>query len=144
MIISFTPSTLSSLTELALALWPDIVYGEEYSYFENMLQSEHEHCFLAKEDDRYIGFIQLSIRNDYVEGSDSSPVAYIEGIYVDPAFRQQGIASQLLEAAEQWAREKAVTQIASDTEIGNQLSILFHEKAGFVEAGRLVCFIKHL
>lgn len=144
MIIRFTSSTLSPLTHLALALWPDLVYEEEYSYFENMLQSSKETCFLAKEGDRYMGFIQVSIRNDYLEGSDSSPVAYIEGIYVDPRFRQLGIASERIQAAEQWAREKGVTQIASDTEIDNRLGILFHEKAGFVATGHLVCFIKNL
>lgn len=144
MILPFSFSTLSPLTQLALALWPDCVYDEEYAYFQHMLGSDTETCFLAKDNDNYIGFIQVSIRNDYVEGSDSSPVAYIEGIYVDPGFRQKGIALQLIDAAEQWAREKGLTQIASDTEIDNRLSILFHQKAGFAEAGRLVCFIKHL
>lgn len=144
MIIPFNFSTLPYLTQLSLALWPDSVYDEQYNYFQNMLGSNTETCFLAKDGDHYIGFIQLSIRNDYVEGSNSSPVAYVEGIYVNPEFRRQGIAIQLIQAAEQWAREKGITQIASDTAIGNQQSILFHRKAGFEEAGRLVCFIKNL
>ena len=35
-----------------------------------------------------------------------------------------------------------LTHLASDTEMDNQISQLFHQQAGFREVSRLVCFIK--
>lgn len=72
------------------------------------------------------------------------PVAYIEGIYVKPAYQKQGIAKELVKIAENWVKEKGFTQIASDTESGNLGSIDFHTKSGFTEVERIVCFIKNL
>ncbi|EBL5154416.1 GNAT family N-acetyltransferase [Salmonella enterica subsp. enterica serovar Dublin] len=43
-----------------------------------------------------IGFADASIRHDYVNGCDSSPVAFLEGIFVLPSFRQRGVAKQLI------------------------------------------------
>ncbi len=42
-----------------------------------------------------LGFIEGSIRTDYVNGTESSPVGFIEGIYVVPAGRRKGGARQL-------------------------------------------------
>jgi hypothetical protein len=36
------------------------------------------------------GFAEASLRHDYVNGCDTSPVAFLEGIYVAPAMRRRG------------------------------------------------------
>ena len=94
--------------------------------------------------DEYIGFINLSIRIDYVEGSNSSPVAYVEGIYVKPEYRNKGIAKSLIANGEEWARFKGCTQMGSDIEMDNDISYKFHQKIGFDEANRIICFIKDI
>jgi aminoglycoside 6'-N-acetyltransferase I len=132
------------LLPLVLELWPDCDYEEEYEYFHELIDSDTQTCFLAKEKDHYVAFIQLAIRNDYVEGADELPVAYVEGIYVKPGYQKQGIARSLIERAEQWARQKGLKQLASDTELSNHASIAFHKSLGFIEAGRIVCFIKDI
>lgn len=88
--------------------------------------------------------LDLSICTDYVEGAESSPVCYVEALYVKDTFRKSGIARQLCNRAEVWAKSKNLTQIASDTEIDNAASIAFHNKIGFREANKIVCFIKGL
>lgn len=132
------------LIPLVLELWPDCDYEEEYAYFHQLIDSAMQPCFLAKEKDRYVAFIQLAIRNDYVEGADELPVAYVEGIYVKPGYQKQGIARNLIERAEQWARQKGLKQLASDTELSNNASIAFHKSIGFTEAARIACFIKNV
>lgn len=125
-------------------LWEDCSFEEEFENYKSIIGYEEEICYLIKEKGEYIAFVHASIRNDYVEGSDELPVAYIEAIYVKPDYRQKGIAKNLIDAAENWAKQKGLIQIASDTEIDNIASIDFHRKVGFHEAGRIVCFIKEL
>jgi aminoglycoside 6'-N-acetyltransferase I len=135
---------LEPLTKLTLALWTGADYDEELKCWEAILHSTKEICFLAKNDGLYVGFIHLAIRNDYVEGAENNQTAYLEALYIKDNFRNLGIAKRLLEKGEEWAKSKGLTQIASDTEIDNLISIEFHNKVGFIEANRIVCFIKNL
>ena len=79
---------LKHLTALVLELWPECIFDEEYEQYKNLIYSETEACFLVKNPNRYIAFIHLSIRNDYVEGAYSLPVAYIEAVYVQPEYQK--------------------------------------------------------
>ena len=96
--------------------------------------------FLYERDGMAIAFLSLSVRHDYVEGTQSSPVGYIEGIYVENEFRKQGIARELIEFAKQWSKRKGCTELASACEIENINSRKFHSAAGFTEAGVIVHF----
>ena len=84
------------------------------------------------------------MRHDYVEGTESSPVGYLEGIYVADRYRKQGAARELLSACESWAKEKGCTEFASDCELSNVQSLQFHLNVGFEEANRIICFTKKL
>lgn len=84
--------------------------------------------------------MSLSLRHDYVEGAESSPVGYLEGIYVRPGHRKKGIAKELVQFAKEWAKNRGCTELASDCEIGNEASRAFHAKMGFAEANRIICF----
>jgi aminoglycoside 6'-N-acetyltransferase I len=137
-------ANVNELTRLALALWPDGSFDEELYNFKQMLSAENETCFLARDQHFYIGFSQVSIRTDYVEGSTTSPVGYLEGIYVKPGHRSKGIATQLLQCAIGWAKQKGCKQFASDAELSNTESIAFHLRSGFQEENRIVCFIKEI
>ena len=97
---------LEVCTELILKLWPDCEFEEEYRNCLRILDSAREEIFLSTDQSIYLGFIYLSLRTDYVEGTNSSPVAYIEGIYVEPQSRMQGIAASLVERGAQWGIEK--------------------------------------
>lgn len=129
-------SNIEALIELVLELWPDCEFEEEYEHYKKSIGSKNERCYLAKEQEHYIGFIELSIRHDYVECAEELPVGYVEGIYVKPEFQKKGIARKLITAGENWAKQKGIKQIASDTDIANFPSIDFHRKIGFSEVGR--------
>jgi aminoglycoside 6'-N-acetyltransferase I len=89
------------------------------------------------------GFLELGQRN-YAEGCETSPVAFIEGWYVDPNVQKQGVGRKLIKAAEAWAKEQGFTEIASDTWLENETSIQAHKALGYTEVERLVCFTKRL
>ncbi|MFW0736922.1 aminoglycoside 6'-N-acetyltransferase [Flavobacterium sp. T12S277] len=135
---------LKQLVELVLELWNDCSFDEEFESYKSIIDSENEICYVVRDQEDYIAFVHLSTRNDYVEGAEDLPVAYMEAIYVKPAYQKQGIARRLTKVAEDWAKQKGFKQIASDTDLGNSASIDFHQKAGFTEVERIVCFIKNL
>ena len=132
------------LTELALSLWPDHTPGEMQSELAEIIGKPDAAFFIAYDEKTAIGFSQCQLRYDYVEGTESSPVGYLEGIYVAEAYRKQGIAQKLLLACEKWAKTKGCAEFASDCELDNTQSLQFHLKAGFEEANRVICFTKKL
>ena len=132
------------LSDMALEFWPDCDTKEEIAYWNEVLSSSDHYFVLAREKDNYIGFINISIRNDYVEGTDTDKTPYLEAIFVKAEYRRKNVASLLLESGERWLAEKGFTQLASDTEITNQLSHKFHQKSGFKVVNTIVCFVKDL
>lgn len=86
---------------MAIDLWPDYATEDLKATFQRILNSEKFKVFLYSFQEDIVGFVYLSNRTDYVEGSDTSPTGYVEGIYVKPAFRRQVISRKLLWAG-QW------------------------------------------
>lgn len=72
---------------LAHRLWPHDNEEDLRILYERLLSAtENGAVFLAFDDKRAVGFAQCQLRRDYVEGAESSPVGYLEGIWVEPAF----------------------------------------------------------
>lgn len=140
MIFKAAETDLPILTALAGKLWPDHALAELEGELRALLADEDAAVFLADS----VGFAQCQLRRDYVEGTDTSPVGYLEGIYVEEAFRGQGVAKSLLAACETWAASRGCREFASDCELDNTASQRFHLRMGFREANRIVCFVKPL
>ncbi len=132
------------IAELACQLWLDNTVTEIEAEMGVILAREDAAFFLAFDGEKAIGFAQCQLRHDYVEGTDTSPVGYLEGIYVAEGHRRQGIARELLSACEKWAKEKGCFEFASDCELDNVQSLQFHLNVGFEEANRIICFTKKL
>lgn len=92
---------------------------------------------------RAVGFAELSIRN-CAEACETDRVAYLEGWFVVPEARRQGIGRALVEAAEAWGRAQGCTEFASDTQIDNTVSATAHHALGFTETDRIRTFRKTL
>lgn len=142
-IVRASGESLLQAAALACELWPDNRPEDLLAEWGAPAPGEGA-VFAALEDGRAVGFAQCQLRHDYVEGTDSSPVGYLEGIYIREAYRGQGLARALLQACEGWARGRGCTEFASDCELGNEGSAAFHLRAGFTEANRIVCFTKRL
>ena len=122
---------LAILAELACQLWPDHTIDEMRAEIADMIAKPDAAFFLAYVQETAVGFAQCQLRCDYVEGTDSSPVGYLEGIYVADAYRKQGFATALLTACESWAKTKDCSEFASDCELTNTQSLQFHLRMGF-------------
>lgn len=143
-IVKAEKSQINELTTMAIDLWPEEDYEELRNFILSILDCDEHVYFLATIEDKIAGFIYMSIRHDYVEGANSSPVGYVEGIYVKPEYRHMGIGRILVEKGEEWAKSKGCKEIATDILYDNINSYNFHRKVGFREVSRLICFIKDI
>ena len=125
-------------------LWPECP-EDRHTLEMDLMRSTQGIVFMAElYKSVLVGFAEVSIRNDHVEGTTNSPVPYLEGWFVDSNYRGKGIGKALIRAAEEFALEKGFTELASDAEIDNYTSIEIHKGIGFKEVGRSVHFIKSL
>ena len=143
-IIKTDKSNITEWVELSVKLFPDHTFDEMYRAYHEFLTTKKEIGFLYHKDIQIVAFMNLSIRSDYVNGTDTSPVVFVEEIYVLPEYRKQGIAREFISFAEKFTNENGFTQLASDCLIGNTASEQFHKSCGFEETERVICFVKNV
>lgn len=147
MIIRVNMDVIPTLTLLASQVWPKTSKEElQQEISETIEDSSKGLYFVYLEGKDAIGFAQCSLRTDYVEGSTTSPVAYLESMYVNPAYRGQGKGRELVVECEKWAKEMGCAEFASDCYMDGDFESkkAFHEALGFKEVNRIVCYIKPL
>ena len=135
---------LEILANLAVQLWDENSVSGLIAEFSKMISNGKSQFFLKYENDIPIGFAQVQLRYDYVEGTKTSPVGYLEGIFIKEGYRNKGYAKELLVECEAWARCNGCREFASDCEITNIDSFRFHNAMNFTEANRIICFTKTL
>lgn len=133
--------------KMRAALWPDddaAAHAAEIA--ETFLaDAPDQMAFVAEhEDGRLIGFVEASMRRDYVDGCDTSPVAFGEGAFILPEWRGAGVGRALVEAVAQWGRARGCTELASNALLDNIASHAFHRAIGFEETERVVFFRRML
>ncbi len=135
---------LEILAKLAVMMWQNHSINELINEFSEIMANGKSQFFLKYENDLPIGFAQCQLRYDYVEGTNTSPVGYLEGIFVKEGYRNKGYAKELLAECEAWAKENSCHEFASDCEIDNINSFHFHKAMNFTEVNRIICFTKTL
>jgi aminoglycoside 6'-N-acetyltransferase I len=138
-------SDLAEWFRLRKLLW-DV--GDDSEHKKEMLEifdhPDTQQVLVAEMNDgRLIGFLEASIR-PFVEDCATDHVGYLEGWYVEPEFRQQGVGGALVKQAELWAKQHGCSEMASDAEIENKASIEAHNRLGYKETSRLVHLRKDL
>lgn len=145
-----TPADAPALAALCFALWPESPVeehgGELDTFFAGRAPTTMPLAWLVAEarDSKLVGFVEVGLRSHADCCDTRQPVGFIEGWYVDPAFRRQGIGRRLIAAAEDWARSHGAKEMASDTQIDNAVSQRCHEALGYEAVSRAVNFRKKL
>lgn len=126
-------------------LWDESGDDEHRAEMSDIFEHRETQLVIVAENEQgnLIGFLEASIR-PFVEDCETDAVGYLEGWFVEPEFRQTGIGAKLVASAENWARNKGCTEMASDSEIGNDLSLKAHQSLGYEETSRLVHLRKDL
>jgi aminoglycoside 6'-N-acetyltransferase I len=145
------PEPLTSVDDadwrsMRVELWPDCPRQQHLEEMASFLRDPNRFVqFIVRDPGGWgIGLAEASIRTDYVNGTSSSPVAYLEGLYVVPDSRGQGVARSLVVAVSEWALAAGCTELASDTQPENLVSQAVHTQLGFVETEWAVFFSKSL
>jgi aminoglycoside 6'-N-acetyltransferase I len=128
------------------ALWPDETASharEIQEFLAGRLTMPLEVLLAVNAAGTPVGFVELSIRT-YAEDCVTDRVAYLEGWYVVPAARRQGIGAALVKTAEDWGRAQGCTEFASDALLDNEVSAAAHHALGFEETVQIRCFKKNL
>lgn len=127
------------------ALWPGTPSDHEHETRAFFDEPRQDMVTLVAErpGGKLGGFVEASLRN-YAEGCVTSPVGYVEGLYVDPDLRGEKLSRALVEAAEAWARAKNCREMASDVLPENHHSYRVHLALGFEDAGQIICLRKSL
>ena len=139
-----TLEDVPQLVSLAIQMWKSHTVEDLTKIFCEHIRKGKNIIFLAISEEHIVGFAQCGLRFDYVEGTDSSPVGYLEGIFVLEEYKKRGYAKELLGECQNWAKDQGCLEFASDCELDNEDSLKFHLKMGFAEANRIICFTKRL
>jgi aminoglycoside 6'-N-acetyltransferase I len=126
------------------ALWPQASKAEHLLGMADAMTRGHYVLLARGVGGVALGFVEASKRVDYVNGTENSPVAFLEGIYVVPEFRLQGVARRLVDAVIIWAKAHGCCELASDSLLPNTDAHAAHRALGFEETERVVYFRKAL
>ena len=139
------PSDAPEWVRMRTALWSESPEDHPVEIEQFFTEPRDDLATFVAEDanGKLCGFLEAGTR-PYAEGCRSSPVGYVEGWWVDPEHRNKGVGADLVSAAEAWARESGMTEMASDADIANEVSQSAHRALGYRETDRLVCFRKDL
>ena len=144
MIEKFHLIHLDKLIKLAQNVYTNSNYEDLEVEFKELFNNDQCMIYVYLAHQEVVGFSQVGIRNDYVEGVKISPCGYLEGLFVDELYRRKGIAKSLVLKSEEWAKSKNCKEFASDCELENVESFLFHQRIGFREVSRNIHFSKKI
>jgi aminoglycoside 6'-N-acetyltransferase I len=127
------------------ALWPEQSAAQNAQEMADILADfEHMPVYVAQRPDGGLcGLMEVAI-HDHAPGCTTNKIGFLEGWYVDPEWRGQGIGGRLVEAAEAWARTQGCTEMASDTDGSYPISPTAHARLGYQEVRRDIFFRKLL
>src|SRR6516225_9720579 len=109
-------------TEMRDDLWPDEPPLAHLRSIEDILAGDDAWGFLAESaEGTPAAFAELSIRK-YANGCDSQPVPFLEGIFVRPEFRRQGVGAGLIRYIEAFVMARGFNELGSDALIDNHQS----------------------
>jgi aminoglycoside 6'-N-acetyltransferase I len=123
-------------------LWPGPAEEHRLEVERQFLRRD-AFAVLAWRDGAPLGFAEASLRR-YANGCEESPVPFLEGLWVTPKARREGVGRALVGEVERWARARGFRELCSDALLENRPSQAAHRAYGFRAVERVVCFRKAL
>ncbi|HIE0128937.1 TPA: aminoglycoside 6'-N-acetyltransferase [Stenotrophomonas maltophilia] len=134
-----TPADVAAWAQLGLGLWPDADDPLE-ELAESLADAEGAVFLACLAGGEAVGFAEVRLRHDYVNGTESSPVGFLEGWYVQPQWQGHAVGRALLAAVQAWTRAAGCSELASDSRVEDVQAHAAHRACGFEETERVVYF----
>jgi aminoglycoside 6'-N-acetyltransferase I len=106
------------------ALWPEA--DDHDAEIGEVLAAGEVWAFMAEADGIPVGFAELSIRKA-ANGRKSQPVPFLEGIWIEPTYRCQGVGARLIAHIEAFLKARGFRELGSDSLIEIQLAHNAHK-----------------
>jgi ribosomal protein S18 acetylase RimI-like enzyme len=99
-------------------------------FLQERFHKKDSTIFVVQDDEHIVGFTQL-----YPSFSSVSMkrVWILNDLFVEPAWRNKGVAKRLLRAAEDFARETEAVRITLATQISNTAAQALYESLGYCQ-----------
>ena len=128
------PEDRHAWLSLRKLLWPDSEDDEALTW---TTRSDAATLLAESAEDGVIGFAEVGVRL-YADGCDTSPVAFLEGWYVEAAHRGNDVGRRLVQAAAEWAKQSGLQELASDSLLEDYAAYAAHIRVGFEEIERSI------
>lgn len=139
-LVAITRNEFPQWKEMRRAVFSELDDAYHDEEMENIFVSDQWYCYFLKDKkNTTLGLVELSSRN-IVDGCLSSPVAYLEGLYLKPAYRGKGLGREVIAMIQHWCRRKGFSELATDTELTNAKAQKFYRAVGFEETYQVVEF----
>lgn len=125
-----------ALTEYHIELdarMPTTTPGAAERYAERLLERRDDpytRAFVAAVDGQVIGYVLGAVVDLHPDLFAHVDAGFIADIFVDPAYRQQGVARQLVTAMNAWFAEQGVRHVEWQVAAANPDGIRFWESVG--------------
>lgn len=99
---------------MRLQLWDKYACDAHLTDIDNILSNKQNAEYMAiLTNQQAVGFAEISLRQ-YANGCSKQPVPFLEGIWVKPEYRQQGIGQALISKITTDLILKGVDEVCSD------------------------------
>ena len=119
-------------SEELVKLADELIHIDDWSGREVMLKKSlkdpNSEIFVAEADDKIVGFIELRVFPDFVEGS---PIAIVQNLIIGEDCRKLGIGSKLMKKAMEEVEKRNAIETHVWTEFDNMQAINLYTKHGF-------------
>ena len=132
------PTDRDEWLRMRTALWPDDHRGDVDRYFSGEMPGMAVFV-VPRSEGGLCGFAEWALRS-FADGCTTSPVGYLEGVWVDEDARRTGVGARLVDVGREWCRAQNCTEVGSDCAIDNEPSRRFHLAQGFTEVVRAILF----
>jgi GNAT superfamily N-acetyltransferase len=110
---------------------PTLKQGEIHYYdIRELILAPHIHLIVAVADNRLIasGYARIDKAQPYLEFTH---FAYLGFMFVDPAFRSQGINGKIIDVLKLWALKQGIKELRLEVYDENISAIKAYAKSGF-------------
>jgi aminoglycoside 6'-N-acetyltransferase I len=130
---------------MARSLFPADEIENDIAEMRGFLEREDGEVIVAEREGSGLlaGYVEVGARS-VADGCVTSPVGYIEALWVDQDMRRQGIGGRLFKAAEEWSAAMGYKEMASDVEIDNEVSHEAHKRNGYTEVSKVITYFKKI
>jgi len=102
------------------------------AHLEGAINNDAPRILVAEKDNKIVGFITYEIEeNDYMDAKITKYGVIVE-MFVDPEYRKQGIATQLMNEVESYFLQEGLSHVEIQLSTSNKPAMRLYEGNGYI------------